>query len=203
LSILVDDDVAVDASMHAAGRRGIAGTLVVEKMVGAAAEAGADLAQCKALGDRVNSRTASMGVALSSCTVPAAGTATFDIGEHEMEVGVGIHGEPGRYRALLMDARAVADTLLDAILKDLRLPRGSRVLLHTNGLGGTPLMELYLLHGEASRRMQAEGLQVQRCLVGNHTTSLEMAGASLTITGLDDELLGLWDAPVRTPCLRW
>jgi dihydroxyacetone kinase-like protein len=203
LSVLVDDDVAVDASMHAAGRRGIAGTLVVEKIVGAAAEAGADLAQCKALGDRVNSHTASMGVALSSCTVPAAGTATFDMGEHEMEVGVGIHGEPGRNRALLMDARTVADTLLDAILKDLRLPSGGRVLLHTNGLGGTPLMELYLLHGEASRRLQAEGLQVARCLVGNHTTSLEMAGASLTVTGLDDELLGLWDAPVRTPCLRW
>lgn len=202
-TVLVNDDVAVENSTHTTGRRGVAGTLVVEKMVGAAAEAGAGLAECKALGDRVNAATASMGVAFSSCTVPAAGRPTFDIGPDEIEVGVGIHGEPGRRRAAHMPADAIVATLLEPILGDLRAERGRRVLLHVNGFGGTPLMELYLLHHVATRQLQAHGLVPARSLVGNYTTSLEMAGGSLTVTLLDDELASLWDAPVHTAALRW
>jgi dihydroxyacetone kinase-like protein len=181
----------------------VAGTLVVEKMVGALAEQGATLAQCKALGDRVNASTASMGVAFTSCTVPAAGRPTFDIGPDEIEIGVGIHGEPGRRRAAHMPADEIVRTLLDAILGDLKPQRGRQVLLHVNGFGGTPLMELYLLHHAAGRRLKAEGVAPVRALVGNYTTSLEMAGASLTVTLLDDELVSLWDAPVHTAALRW
>jgi dihydroxyacetone kinase-like protein len=202
-TVLVNDDVAVENSTHTTGRRGVAGTLVVEKIVGAAAEAGADLAACKALGDRVNSRTASMGVALGSCTVPAAGRPTFEIGPDEMEVGVGIHGEPGRRREKLKPADAIVDELLAAILGDLKPRQGSEVLLHVNGFGGTPLMELYLLFGSARRRLGAAGLKPVRSLVGNYTTSLEMAGASLTVSVLDDETKALWDAPVRTAALNW
>jgi phosphoenolpyruvate---glycerone phosphotransferase subunit DhaK len=202
-TVLVDDDVAVENSTHTTGRRGVAGTLIVEKIVGAAAEAGATLAECKALGDRVNAATASMGVAFTSCTVPAAGRATFDIGPDEIEMGVGIHGEPGRRRAPMASADEIADTLLDAILADLKPEAGRRALLHVNGFGGTPLMELYLLHHVAARRLKAAGVTPVRSLVGNYTTSLEMAGASLTVTLLDDELSALWDAPVRTAALRW
>jgi len=201
--VLVNDDVAVESSTHSIGRRGVAGTLIVEKMVGAAAEAGADLYECKALGDRVNRVTASMGIAFTSCTVPEAGAATFDIGPAEMEVGVGIHGEPGRYRSPLMNADAVVALLLDAIVKDLALAAGRQLLLHVNGFGGTPLMELHLLNHLASQRLREMGFGVTRFLVGNHTTSLEMAGASLTLTALDDELTSLWDAPVKTPSLHW
>jgi dihydroxyacetone kinase-like protein len=202
-TVLVNDDVAVENSTHTTGRRGVAGTLVVEKMVGALAEQGATLAECKALGDRVNAATASMGVAFTSCTVPAAGRPTFDIGPDEIEIGVGIHGEPGRRRAAHMPADEIVRTLLDAILGDLKPQRGRQLLLHVNGFGGTPLMELYLLHHAAGRRLKAEGLAPVRSLVGNYTTSLEMAGASLTVTLLDDELLALWDAPVHTAALRW
>jgi dihydroxyacetone kinase-like protein len=202
-SVLVNDDVAVESSTHAAGRRGVAGTVVVEKMVGAAAEAGADLYECKAVGDRVNAVTASMGVAFTSCTVPAAGVPTFEIGGAEMEVGVGLHGEPGRYRSPWMDADAIATLLLDPIVKDLELAPGRQVLLLVNGFGGTPLMELQLLHGAAARRLRQIGLQPARVLVGNYATSLETAGASLTLTALDDELASLWDAPVHTAALRW
>ncbi|CAN7660641.1 dihydroxyacetone kinase subunit DhaK [Variovorax sp. LjRoot290] len=203
LMVVVDDDVAIDHSTHGSGRRGVAGTVIVEKIVGAAAEAGADLFDCKALGDRINSCTASMGVAFNSCIVPASGVATFEIGEQEMELGVGIHGEPGRQRMPFAPAVEIVDLLLDPILKDLSLARGREVLLHVNGLGGTPLMELYLLQHHARRRLAAEGLTVARTLVGNHTTSLEMAGASLTVTALDDEAKRLWDAPVHTPTLHW
>lgn len=203
LMVVVDDDVAIEHSMHASGRRGVAGTLIVEKMVGAAAEAGADLFECKALGDRVNGGTASMGVAFNSCIVPASGVATFEIGEQEMELGVGIHGEPGRQRMPFAPAAGIVDLLLDPILKDLSLARGREVLLLVNGLGGTPLMELYLLHHHARLRLAAEGLDVVRTLVGNYTTSLEMAGASLTVTALDEETKRLWDAPVHTVALRW
>ncbi|HSI59718.1 MAG TPA: dihydroxyacetone kinase subunit DhaK [Ideonella sp.] len=202
-TVLVNDDVAVENSTHTTGRRGVAGTLVVEKMVGAAAEAGADLAQCKALGDRVNAATASMGVAFTSCTVPAAGRPTFEIGDDEMEVGVGIHGEPGRRREPVAGADAIVDTLLAAILADLKPAPGREVLLHVNGFGGTPLMELYLLHHSARKRLLAAGVTPVRSLVGNYTTSLEMAGASLTVTLLDEELKALWDAPVHTSALRW
>jgi dihydroxyacetone kinase-like protein len=172
-------------------------------MVGAAAEQGAGLKQCKSLGDRVNAATASMGVAFTSCTVPAAGRPTFDIGPDEIEIGVGIHGEPGRRRAPHMPANEIVRTLMDAILGDLKPARGRQVLLHVNGFGGTPLMELYLLHHAASERLKAEGLGVARSLVGNYTTSLDMAGGSLTVTLLDDELVTLWDAPVHTAALRW
>ena len=202
-TVLVNDDVAVEHSTHTTGRRGVAGTLIVEKMIGAAAEAGANLYECKSLGGRVNANTASMGVALTSCTVPQADAPTFAIDSGEMEVGVGIHGEPGRYRRPLMPADDIVTLLLEPILKDLRLAAGSPVLLHVNGFGGTPLIELNLLNGIATRELRAQGLQVKRWLVGNHTTSLEMAGASLTLTALDDELTALWDATVTTPSLRW
>ena len=202
-TVLVNDDVAVENSTHTTGRRGVAGTVVVEKMVGAAAEAGASLMECKALGDRVNASTASMGVAFSSCIVPDAAAPTFDIGPADMEVGVGIHGEPGRHREAVMPADRIVEMLLDPILKDLSLGAGRQVLLHVNGFGGTPLMELHLLNFIATRRLQALGLEARRWLVGNHTTSLEMAGASLTVTALDDELCALWDATVATPSLRW
>jgi dihydroxyacetone kinase-like protein len=199
--VLVNDDVAVENSTHTAGRRGVAGTVVVEKIVGAAAEAGLDLYGCKALGDRVNACTASMGVAFSSCTVPEAEAPTFDIGPDEMEVGVGIHGEPGRYRRGTMPADDIVALLLEAILKDLAPRPGAELLLHVNGFGGTPLIELHLLNKLATERLRGRGFDVTRWLVGNHTTSLEMAGASLTLSVLDDELRRCWDAPAVTPSL--
>ena len=201
--VVVDDDVAVEHSPHASGRRGVAGTLVVEKIVGAAAEAGTELYDCKMLGDRVNAGTASMGLAFTSCTVPESGVATFEIGEQEVELGVGIHGEPGRQRRPWAPAAEIVELLLEPILRDLAPQRGRELLLLVNGLGGTPLMELYLLNHLARQRLDSAGLNVVRTLVGNHTTSLEMAGASLTVTLLDDELKSLWDAPVRTAALRW
>ncbi|MEJ6020915.1 dihydroxyacetone kinase subunit DhaK [Ramlibacter sp. PS4R-6] len=202
-SVLVNDDVSVDTAGHNAQRRGVAGTVVVEKIVGAAAERGANLAACKRLADRVNAHTASMGVAFTSCTVPEAGVATFEIGADEMEVGVGIHGEPGRRRATVQPAAVIVDELLAAILKDITPKRGDEVLLFVNGLGGTPLMELYLLYRDASEHLSRAGFMPARSLVGNYTTSLEMAGASITVTVLDEEMKALWDAPVHTPALRW
>jgi len=202
-TVLIDDDVAVESSMRSSGRRGVAGTLVVEKMVGAAAEDGADLRACKALGDRVNRSTASMGVALASCIVPTTALPTFEIGADEVEMGVGIHGEPGRRREKYKPADAIVQDLVAAILADLRPAQGAECLLHVNGLGGTPLMELYLLYHGARKRLHADGFKVARSLVGNYTTSLDMAGASITVTVLDDELKRLWDAPVHTAALRW
>ena len=202
-TVLVNDDVAVENSTHTTGRRGVAGTVIVEKMVGAAAERGADLAACKAVGDRANKNTASMGVAFTSCTVPAVGRATFEIGDDEMEVGVGIHGEPGRRRAKVRPADAIVEELLASIVRDLSPAVGSEVLLHVNGFGGTPLMELYLLYHSADWQLRSMGLKPVRSLVGNYTTSLEMAGASLTVTVLDDQLKELWDAPVHTAAMRW
>lgn len=202
-TVLVNDDVAVENSTWTTGRRGVAGTVVVEKIVGAAAEAGADLDALKALGDRVNARTRSMGVALTSCTVPAAGKPTFSLGEDEMEMGVGIHGEPGRRRVQLMPADAIAGEMLDAIAADLGAPAGTEVLLFVNGMGATPSMELYLVYHAARRLAEAKGLKIARSLVGNYCTSLDMAGCSITLTALDDELTRLWDAPVHTAALRW
>jgi len=202
-TVLVNDDVAVEHSTYTTGRRGVAGTVIVEKMVGAAAEEGADLYECKELGDRVNKNTASMGVAFSSCVVPAAGRPTFDIGADEMEMGVGIHGEPGRRREKIKPADAIVKDLMDAILADLRPGSASEVLLHVNGFGGTPLMELYLLFHSAAKRLRSENLKIGRSLVGNYTTSLEMAGASITLTALDDEMKRMWDAPVLTSAMRW
>ena len=202
-TVLVDDDVAVEKSTWSIGRRGVAGTLVVEKIVGAAAEQGMGLDDLQALGQEVNSRTRSMGVALTSCTVPAAGKPTFTLAEDEMEMGVGIHGEPGRRRVKLATADAIAEEMLGAILDDLAPPAGSQCLLLVNGFGGTPAMELYLMAHAASRVVEGRGLTISRRLVGNLVTSLEMAGCSLTITLLDDRLQAFWDAPVHTPALRW
>src|SRR4051794_30155067 len=202
-TVLTNDDVAVEDSTYTTGRRGVAGTVVVEKVVGAAAERGADLETLKALGGRVNGRTRSMGVALTSCTVPAAGRPTFDLGEGEMEMGVGIHGEPGRRRVPLASADDIAPEMLGAINGDLGTKPGEEVLLFVNGFGGTPLMELHLMYDAARRVLDGKGLPVARSLVGSYCTSLEMAGCSLTVTALDDELRDLWDAPVRTAALRW
>ena len=202
-TVLTNDDVAVEESLHSQGRRGVAGTIVVEKIVGAAAEQGADLATCKALGDRVNAATGSMAVALTSCTVPAAGTPTFAIGEGEMELGVGIHGEPGRERTALMSADAIAENLVDAICKSIEPQNGDPVLLLVNGMGGSPAMELYLLYHAARTLCESRGLTVARSLVGNYCTSLDMAGASITLSRLADDTTALWDAPVHTASLRW
>jgi dihydroxyacetone kinase-like protein len=202
-TIVTNDDVAVEASTWSTGRRGVAGTLVVEKIVGAAAEEGRGLADLQALGRRVNERTRSMGVALTSCTVPAAGKPTFAIGDDEMEMGVGIHGEPGRRRVKLMPADAIAGEIVAAILRDLSPPAGSGCLLLVNGMGGTPAMELYLMVNAAGRLLAAAGLKVVRFLTGSYVTSLDMAGCSITVTLLDDELTRLWDAPVHTAALRW
>jgi dihydroxyacetone kinase-like protein len=202
-TIVTDDDVAVESSTHSIGRRGVAGTLIVEKIVGAAAEKGADLASCVALGERVNARTRSMGVALTSCTVPAAGTPTFVLGEDEMEMGVGIHGEPGRRRVKLERADAIAAEMTSAIAGDLDARAGSEALLLVNGFGGTPLLELYLMYNAARRMLEKRGLRIARSLVGSYVTSLEMAGCSLTVSLLDAETTALWDHPVRTAALKW
>ena len=200
---MVDDDVAVEKSTYSTGRRGVAGTMVVEKMVGAAAEQGRDLDALADLGRRVNAATRSLGVALTSCTVPAAGKPNFQIGEDEMEMGVGIHGEPGRRRAKLGTADAIADEMVAAILDDLAPPAAAPLLLLVNGFGATPLMELYVMFNAARSRIEARGFSVARALVGNYVTSLDMAGCSLTLTRLDEEFQALWDAPVHTPSLRW
>jgi dihydroxyacetone kinase-like protein len=201
-TLLVDDDVSIPEG-HGMGRRGVAGTAIVEKIVGAAAEEGADLATCKALGERVVRATASMGAALSSCTVPALGKPTFDLGPDEMEIGVGIHGERGRERAKLASAAEIVKHLTEVIDEALKPEPGQRVLLHVNGFGATPLMELYLMYDLAARHWSERGLVISRSLVGNFTTSLDMAGCSLTLTLLDEEMLRYWDAPVHTAALRW
>ena len=202
-TVLVNDDVAVENSTYTTGRRGVAGTLIVEKIVGAAAERGDNLATLKALGDAVNKATASMGVALTSCIVPAAGKATFQIGADEMEMGVGIHGEPGRRRVKLTSADELAAELTGAVLKDLSLKPGQEVLLLVNGFGGTPLMELYVMVNAVRKVLAASGIKVARYLTGSYVTSLEMAGCSITVTAVDAGMLELWDSPVHTPSLRW
>ncbi len=203
VTILTDDDVAVERSTYSTGRRGVAGTLVVEKIVGAAAEMGMKRAELQALGQAVNRSTRSMGVALTSCTVPAAGKPNFDLGEKEMEMGVGIHGEPGRRRVALTSAHEIVEEIVKAIIADLMPKRGSDALLFVNGFGGTPLIELYLLYHEAARLLEMAGVKPLRSLVGSYVTSLDMAGASITISLLDNDAAKLWDAPVRTPALRW
>jgi dihydroxyacetone kinase-like protein len=202
-SVLVDDDVAVQDSLYTAGRRGVGATVLLEKIAGAAAESGADLATVTAIARRVNDRSRSFGVALSSCTPPASGTPIFDLPDGEIEVGIGIHGEPGRRREQIKPAREIAADMVEAVISDLAAPSGSRVLAFVNGMGGTPALELYLLYGEIDRLLREAGLEPARNLVGSYITSLEMAGASLTVLELDDELEALWDAPVDTPALRW
>jgi len=202
-SVFVNDDVAVENSSFTTGRRGVAGTVIVEKLVGSFAQTGADLQACRAFGERVTARIASMGVAFSSCTVPAAGKPTFTLGDDEIEIGVGIHGEPGRRRAKFETANAIADELLTAIVDDLKPAADASLLLLVNGLGGTPLSELYLLYHAARTWLAWRGLSVARSQVGALTTSLEMAGASITLCTLDDEMARHWDSPVHTAALRW
>ena len=202
-TVVVDDDVAVKDSLYTAGRRGVGLTVLLEKIAGAAAEQGRPLDQVAAVARKVNRQGRSMGVALSSCTVPAAGRPTFDLPEGEMELGVGIHGEPGRRRLPIAPAREVAQMLVEPILDDLDFTAGDGVIAFVNGLGATPLLELYLMYGEVQALLEKAGVRVARSLVGPFITSLDMVGCSVTLLKVDDELLGLWDAPVRTPGLRW
>ncbi|USQ78491.1 dihydroxyacetone kinase subunit DhaK [Ornithinimicrobium faecis] len=202
-SVVVDDDVAVQDSLYTAGRRGVGTTVLLEKIVGAAAEEGRSLADCAALATKVNEGGRSMGMALTSCTVPAAGKPTFELAEDEMEMGVGIHGEPGRKRVPLAPAKEVAEMLLEPILSDLDFTGDSGAIVMLNGMGGTPLLELYLMFDEVAQILEKSGVTIARNLVGNYITSLEMAGCSVTVLRADDDLIGLWDAPVNTPGLRW
>jgi len=206
-TVLTSDDCAVINSTYTTGHRGVAGTVIVEKCVGSLAETGADLQACKTLGDKVNHRTASIGVALTSCTVPAAGRPTFDISETEIEMGVGIHGEPGRRRETMREADAIISDCVEAILADFNA-RNFQVsqheaLLLINGFGATPLMELYLIYNTAAKLFKQHGIQISRSLVGNYTTALDMAGASVTLCLLDEEMKQHWDSPVHTAGLRW
>jgi phosphoenolpyruvate---glycerone phosphotransferase subunit DhaK len=202
-SVLTNDDAAVEDSLYTAGRRGVGVTVLVEKIAGAKAEAGGTLADVAAVARKVNERGRSFGVALTSCVTPSAGSPTFEIGADEMEFGVGIHGEPGRRREKIRPASEIVAEMADAILGDLAPPSGSSLLAFVNGLGGTPLIELYLVYNELTKQLQERGLEATRSLVGNYITSLEMAGVSITLLTLDDELTELWDAPVHTPALRW
>ncbi|MFJ9594630.1 dihydroxyacetone kinase subunit DhaK [Streptomyces virginiae] len=203
--VLVDDDVAVTDSLYTAGRRGTGATLFVEKIAGAAAEEGAALEQVAAVAERVNKASRSFGVALSACTTPAKGSPTFDLPDGELELGIGIHGEPGRERRPMMSAREIAEFAVGAVLDDLAnvAPADGPVLALVNGMGATPLLELYGFHAEVARVLADRGVPVARTLVGNYVTSLDMAGCSVTLCRADDELLRLWDAPVQTPALRW
>jgi len=201
--VVINDDVAVENSTWTAGRRGTGATVFVEKIVGAAAERGADLPATVALAREVNDRSRSFGVALTPCTVPANGKPGFELGEDEIELGVGIHGEPGRERAKWMPAAEIVERMVAAILDDLQPADGTKLLVFMNGLGGTPLIEQYLLYNEVRKQLDERKLEVTRTLIGSLITSLEMAGSSLTLLKMDDELTRLWDAPVVTPGLRW
>jgi dihydroxyacetone kinase-like protein len=202
VAVVTDDDVAVTDSLYTAGRRGVGVTVLVEKIAGAAAEEGRPLAEVAELARRVNGAGRSMGMALTSCTVPSAGRPTFDLPDDEIEIGIGIHGEPGRRREKLMPARDVARALVEPILAD-RDFTGGPVLAFVNGMGATPMLELYLMFDEVAKLLDAAGVRIARSLVGPYVTSLDMAGCSVTLLGLDDELTRLWDAPVNTPGLRW
>jgi len=202
-AVVIDDDVAVEDSLYTAGRRGVGLTVLAEKICGAAAERGYNLARVEALCRHVNDNGRSMGMALTSCTVPAAGKPTFELGENEMEMGIGIHGEPGRERMPLLPAREIAARMTQAILADLPFRPGDRVIAMVNGMGGTPLIELYLVYREVEEALERARVGVARRLVGNFITSLDMAGCSVTLLRADDEMLSLWDDPVLTPGLRW
>jgi len=202
-SVLIDDDVAVRDSLFTAGRRGVGATVLAEKIAGAAAEAGMPLARVAGFCRQVNEASRSMGVALTSCTVPAVGRPTFSLSETEMEMGIGIHGEPGRERRPVQDADAITDILATAVMDDLPFRRGDRAIVMVNGMGGTPLVELYIVFRRLAAICDDRGVTIARSLVGNYITSLEMAGCSLTLLRADEELLRLWDAPVHTPALHW
>jgi phosphoenolpyruvate---glycerone phosphotransferase subunit DhaK len=203
VSVVTDDDVAVQDSLYTAGRRGVGVTVLLEKVAGAAAEEGRPLAEVADLARRVDEQGRSMGMALTSCTVPAAGRPTFELGEDEIEVGIGIHGEPGRERRPIAPAREVAAMLVEPVLADLPAADGAPVIAFLNGMGGTPLIELYIMYSEVQQLLQKAGIPVARSLVGNYITSLDMAGCSVTLLRADDEIVRLWDAPVNTPGLRW
>jgi dihydroxyacetone kinase-like protein len=202
-AVVINDDVAVQDSLYTAGRRGVGATVLAEKICGAAAARGYDLGRVVALAGRVNACARSMGMALSPCTVPAAGKPNFVLGDDEMEMGVGIHGEPGRRRMALMPAAESVVHMAEAILADLPFRAGDRVIAMLNGMGGTPLIELYLVYGELEQHLRNRQIRIARRLVGNYITSLDMAGCSITLLQADDELLSLWDDPVLTPALRW
>ncbi|MEN8113386.1 MAG: dihydroxyacetone kinase subunit DhaK [Actinomycetota bacterium] len=201
--VVVDDDVAVEDSTHTAGRRGTGATVFVEKIAGAAAEAGASLEEVARIATKVNERARSMGLALTSATVPHVGSPNFELSDTEVEMGVGIHGEPGRRRVPLEDASSLVNTLAEAVAEDLPFASGDRVLAMTNGLGGTPLIELYVVAGVLADFCADRDISIERHLVGSYVTSLEMAGCTITLVNADEELLELWDAPVSTPALRW
>jgi len=202
-SVIVNDDVAVKDSLYTAGRRGVAGTVLVEKIAGAAAERGDDLSTVATVAEKVIGQVRSMGVALTPCVVPHAGEPSFTLADDEIEIGIGIHGEPGRERIKLEPADAIVDRILGPILDDIPFASGDRVLLFVNGMGGTPQVELYIVFRRAAAVLAERGIEVTRTLVGNFTTSLEMQGMSITVLKLDDELTALWDAPVHTAALRW
>lgn len=200
--VIVNDDAAVEDSLYTAGRRGVAGTVLVEKIAGAAAERGDNLAEVTAVATEVVKNTRSMGVALTSCTVPHVGKPSFDLGDSEVEIGIGIHGEPGRRREPMSSADAITDQLLDPVVEDLGLCEGERFIALVNGMGGTPSSELYIVYRRVAERLGQLGVVVERSLVGNYVTSLDMQGASVTLMRVSDELLELFDAPVNTVALR-
>src|SRR5256712_207363 len=202
-SVVTNDDVAVQDSLYTAGRRGVGVTVLLEKIVGGLAETGAPLDQVAALARKVNDQGRSMGMALTSCIVPTAGKPTFELGEDEMEIGIGIHGEPGRRRVKLAPANEITEMLAIPVIDDLGLKSGDQVLALVNGMGGTPLIELYIVFDALHRILQGKQISIARSLVGNYITSLEMAGCSITLVRLDDELTKYWDAPVHTPGFRW
>jgi dihydroxyacetone kinase-like protein len=202
-SVVTNDDVAVQDSLYTAGRRGVGVTVLLEKIVGGLAETGAPLQQVAELARKVNNQGRSMGMALTSATVPAAGKPNFDLGDDEMEIGIGIHGEPGRRRVQLAPAADITEMLVNPIVEDLGLKSGESVLAFVNGMGGTPLIELYIVYNELNNILKGKNISIGRSLVGSYITSLEMAGCSITLVRLDDEIAKYWDAPVRTPALRW
>lgn len=202
-TVVTNDDVAVQNSLYTAGRRGVGVTVLLEKIVGGLAETKASLDQVAALARKVNDQGRSMGMALTSCTVPSAGKPTFELGEDEMEIGIGIHGEPGRQRVKLASANEITEMLANPIISDLGLKSGDQVLAFVNGMGGTPLIELYVVFDALDKILKGKNIQIARSLVGNYITSLEMAGCSITLLRLDDEMIKYWDAPVHTPALRW
>lgn len=201
--VIINDDVAVEDSLYTAGRRGVGGTVLAEKIVGAKAEEGASLEEVKKLCERVNANVRSMGMALTSCIVPAAGKPTFELGPDEMEIGIGIHGEPGRQRMKVKTAREIVEMLATAVVEDLPFKAGDEVLAFVNGMGGTSLSELYIVYNDLSNFLEKKGIKIVRNLVGNYITSLEMQGCSITLLRLDEEMKRLWDAPVCTLGLRW
>jgi len=202
-AVVIDDDVAVQDSLYTAGRRGVGATVFAEKICGAAAEAGHDLKTVADLCRKVNSNSRSMGMALTSCTVPAAGKPTFELGEDEMEIGIGIHGEPGRKRLPLASADEITVMMTEAVVGDLPFSSGDTVIAMVNGMGGTPLIELYIVYKKLAELLAEQNITISRKLVGNYITSLEMAGASISLLKADEQMLELWDAPVHTPALRW